>query len=268
MSFENLIKESYYHTLNGMLFHGDTIEWMSKLPDKSIDCIIADLPYGTTSCKWDIIIPFDKLWEQYERIIKDDGAIVLFGTEPFSSYLRLSNIKLYKYDWKWIKDKPTNFINCKNAPMRKHENISVFSKGMTANGSKNNMKYFPQGLIEINKKVSGAKNKEGDTLGYRPSRAKHKGHIQQYTNYPTDVLEFSNKIKNRYHSTQKPVELIQYLIRTYSKENELILDNTSGSGTLAVAAELENRKWICIEKEQEYCDITIKRLQELHNNQI
>ncbi len=129
------------------IYHGDCLELMNGIPDRSIDMILCDLPYGTTACSWDEVIPFDKLWKQYDRIIKDNGAIILFGTEPFSSHLRLSNLKLYKYDWKWIKSKVGNFLNCKNSPLKKYEDIIVFSKSFIANGSKNLMFYNPQGLV-------------------------------------------------------------------------------------------------------------------------
>ena len=139
---------------------GDCLELMKGIQDKSVDMILCDLPYGTTACKWDTIIPFEPLWEQYERIIKDNGAIVLFGTEPFSSKMRLSNEKLYKYDWKWIKSVVGNFLNCKNSPLKKYEDIMVFSKGTIANGSKRLMRYNPQGLIKIEMKRNNGKQNE------------------------------------------------------------------------------------------------------------
>jgi len=202
------------------------------------------------------------MWDKLNKLIKLNGAIVLFGSEPFSSALRMSNIKNYKYDWKWYKDKPTNFINCKNAPMRIYEDIIIFSKGMTANGSKNNMSYNPQNLIEVNRKGNKAVNKEGDTMGSRKSRDNYIPKIQKYTNYPRNVLEFTNKLSNRTHHTQKPVALMEYLIKTYTNENELVLDFTCGSGTTGVACENTNRKFIGIELDEKYFDIGVKRMKE------
>lgn len=231
---------------------------MCILPDKSIDMVLCDLPYGTTSCKWDSIIPFDKLWEQYDRVIKNNGAIVLFATEPFSSYLRLSNIKEYKYDWKWIKSKVGNFLNCKNSPMKKYEDIVVFSKGNIANGSKNMMKYYPQGLIEVNKKCNNVnKSRKGTTIEERPCR--QGVYIQKYTGYPNNILEF--KSEDGLHPTQKPVPLLEYLIKTYTNESEIVLDNCMGSGSTAIACINTNRKYIGFELDKNYFDIANSRVQ-------
>lgn len=252
------------------LFHGDCLEVMDKLIEDGVkaDMILTDPPFGTTSCKWDSVIDFNEIWKRAEKLITEKGCICLFGTEPFSSHLRLSNEKMYKYDIKWIKDKPTNFINCNNAPMRLHENISVFSFGMTANGSKKNMKYYPQGLIEVNRKVSDAKNKDGDTLGYRPSRANHNGHVQKYTNYPTDVIYYSNKIKDRLHPTQKPVDLLEYLIKTYTIEGDTVLDFTMGSGSTGDACMNTNRKFIGIELDEKYFNIAKNRIENSLTNKV
>ena len=240
------------------VIHGECIERMSTFPDKSVDMILCDLPYGTTACKWDTIIPFDKLWEQYERIIKDNGAICLFGTEPFSSLLRTSNLKMYKYDWMWAKNDATDAMNAKNKPMRKIEKISVFSKGTTANGSKNKMNYFPQGLIEAKIKRQG--NDYGATGGsfkqYRPS---HKPYTQEFTGYPNDLLNFS-KDKEKLHPTQKPVALMEYLIKTYTNENDLVLDNCMGSGTTGVACKNLNRRFIGIEQDEKYFNVALERI--------
>jgi len=239
------------------IYNMDCLEGMKYIDDKSIDMILCDLPYGTTSCKWDTIIPFEPLWEQYERIIKDNGAIVLFGSEPFSSYLRLSNIKLYKYDWKWIKSKVGNFLNCKNSPLKKYEDILVFSKGNIANGSKNMMKYYPQGIIEINKQCSNkGKSRKGTTIEERPSR--QNDYIQRYTNYPNNILEFNSE--DGLHPTQKPVALLEYLIKTYTNENEVILDNCIGSGTTAIACINTNRNYIGFELNKEYYEIAKNRI--------
>ena len=152
---------------------GDCLEVMKNIEDKSIDMILCDLPYGTTSCKWDIVIDFDLLWEQYKRIIKNNACIALFGNEPFSSKLRLSNLKMYKYDWIWVKTRVTDFFNVKNKPFNKYEVISIFSYGNMANGTKTKMKYNPQGIKEINKIVNGIKNCKADKEGHKLSRPSH-----------------------------------------------------------------------------------------------
>ena len=241
------------------LYKGDCLEIMRDIPDKSIDMILCDLPYGITDCKWDNIIPFDKLWEQYERIIVDNGAIVLFGNEPFSSRLRCSNLKLFKYDWIWKKSKVCGFLNAKNAPLRECEIISVFSKGKTSNGNKNNMKYYPQGLIEVNKIKDSTSRNTDTVIGTRPSR---KGkYISKYTGYPKTILEFQNERK-QIHPTQKPIALLEYLIRTYTNENETVLDNCMGSGSTGIACLKTNRNFIGIEKDDKYFDVAYNRINE------
>ena len=258
---EQAFPESYR---NGdiLMIHGDCLEKMKYIPDKSIDMILCDLPYGTTSCKWDVVIPFEPLWEQYKRIIKDRGAIVLFGSEPFSSYLRMSNIKQFKYDWIWDKSKPTGFINAKNAPLKKHENISIFSKGMTANCNSNNMIYKPQGVI-VSKKLKKSKYNENDILGLRPSR-NNEGYIQDFSNYPKSILRFNSETKTK-HPTQKPVALLEYMIKTYTLEGETVLDNCMGSGSTGVACINTKRNFIGIEKDDKYFEIAKKRIEEAQN---
>ena len=243
------------------LIHGDCLEKMKDIPDKSIDMILCDLPYGTTACKWDILLPLDKLWEQYERIIKDNGAIVLNAQQPFTSALIMSNTKLYKYSWHWNKVKPSSFFNAKNAPMKKIEDVVVFSKGNIANGSKNMMKYNPQGLIHCGK-IRPPKNDSvpsQSTIGKRPSRAN--AYKQEFTNYPTDLIEFSFEQKP-IHPTQKPVALLEYLIKTYTLEGETVLDNTMGSGSTGVACINTKRDFIGIEKDDKYFEIAKKRIEE------
>lgn len=237
---------------------GDCLELMKDIPDGSIDMILCDLPYGTTACKWDTIIPFEPLWEQYNRIIKDNGAIVLFGSEPFSSYLRLSNLKMYKYDWKWIKSKVGNFLNCKNSPLKKYEDIICFSKGTIANGSQKLMRYHPQGLIEINTKRNDTRKSTDTTIGTRPSR--NGVYVQKYTNYPNNLLSFDSE--EGLHPTQKPVALLEYLIKTYTNEGDVVLDNCMGSGSTCVACVNTGRHYIGFEKEPKYFDIACQRLDE------
>lgn len=247
------------------LYNGDCLEIMKDIASKSVDMILCDLPYNTTSCKWDKLIPSNLLWEQYERIIKDNGAIVLFGTEPFSSKMRLSNEKLYKYDWKWIKSVVGNFLNCKNSPLKKYEDIMVFSKGTIANGSKRLMRYNPQGLIKIEMKRNNGNKDNRDrngTIGNRPSRQGE--YKQEYTNYPVNILEFSNDIG--LHPTQKPVALLEYLIKTYTNDGDTILDNCMGSGSTGVACINTNRKFIGIELDENYFNIAKNRIENTYNN--
>lgn len=243
-----------------MLYHGDCLEEMKKIPDYSIDLILCDLPYGTTACKWDTVIPFDKLWEQYKRIIKKNKAIVLFGSEPFSSLLRCSNLKEYKYDWYWQKSRPGGFVNAKLKPLKNVETISVFSNGMAANGSTNNMPYYPQGLIDCD--VAWVrKNANISTSAVSPSRKSfHTDRTITKTNYPKQILEFANPNSKLFHPTQKPIDLLEYLIKTYTLENETVLDNTMGSGSTGVACVRTDRKFIGIEQDKSYFDIASKRI--------
>ncbi len=238
---------------------GDCLEVMRSMPDKSVDAVITDPPYGTTACKWDTIIPFEPMWEQLHRIIKPNGAMVLFGSEPFSSALRMSNIKHFKYDWIWEKTRTVGFLNAKNAPLKRHEIISVFSLGTTANCSKNRMEYNPQGLIEINKKRRSV-SQIGDTVvGSRPSRSKD--YVAKYTGYPDTVLRFSNEAKQE-HPTQKPIALLEYLIKTYTNEGEMVLDFAMGSGTTGVACVQTGRNFIGIEIDPTYFAIAERRIAE------
>jgi len=231
------------------LIHGDCLEKMKDIPDKSIDMILCDLPYGTTACKWDVVIPFEPLWEQYKRIIKDRGAIVLFGSEPFSSHLRMSNIKNYKYDWIWNKTTFANQMCAKFQPLKIQENISVFSKKKHI--------YHPQGLIEINKITKqGSKITDNNGGGVRKTE-----YFQQYTNYPKNILEFKRDLPN-VHPTQKPVALMEYLIKTYTLEGETVLDNCMGSGSTGVACINTKRNFIGIEKDDKYFEIAKKRIEE------
>ena len=241
------------------LILGDCLVKMKDIPDKSIDMILCDLPYGTTACKWDTIIPFEPLWEQYKRIIKDNGAIVLTASQPFTTKLINSNIELFKYEWIWEKSRTVGFLNAKNAPLKKHENVLVFSKGKTANCNKNNMIYNPQGLIEINKVNISVKQSDDTVVGNRPSR--NKDYIAKYTGYPTSIIKFNNENK-QIHPTQKPVKLLEYLIKTYTNEDEIVLDNCMGSGSTGVACVNTNRKFIGIELDKNYFQIAIKRINE------
>ena len=241
-----------------MLYEGDCLEIMPLLPDKSIDMILCDLPYGTTACKWDTVIPFEPLWEQYERIIKDDGAVVLFGSEPFSSYLRLSNIKLYRHEWIWYKDKSGNFMNCKFEPMKVHENIIVFGKKKVT--------YNP--IMELREEKNKRNNKPrlntSNIIHTQKFFTKESKGSSDYK-YPTSVKYF-NSVRNGLHSTQKPVALFEYLIKTYTDEDDLVLDNCMGVGTTAIACINTNRnyigfEWSPKEPHDEYYKKAIERIE-------
>lgn len=226
---------------------GDAIEEMRKLPDKSIDMILCDLPYGTTACKWDTIIPFDLLWAEYERVIKDDGAIVLSASQPFTSALVMSNVKLFRYEAIWEKEQATNFMFLKKQIGKIHENVLVFYKKQPT--------YNPQ-MVKTNKAShSGNINKVAshNLKGGSPKRVGAKDR------YPTSVLKY-NRDRNGIHPTQKPVALFEYLIKTYTNEGDVILDNCIGSGTTAVAAINTGRQFIGIERETEYCEIARQRI--------
>lgn len=235
---------------------------MKNIPDKSVGMILCDLPFGITSSKWDKVIPFEPLGEQYKRIIKTNGAICLFGAEPFASELRTSNIDWFKYDWVWIKNNAVGFVNAKLKPMNKHEVICVFSEGKTSNGNKNNMPYFPQGLIPYNKKARSGNKKGKDNTYWRPSlkSSNEGGYIQEFTNYPTTVLQF-NKVQKAVHPTQKPVPLLEYLIQTYTNDGEIVLDNCMGSGSTGVACVNTNRNFTGIELNKEYFNIAKERIE-------
>ena len=197
---------------------GDCLEVMPQLPDQSIDCIICDPPFATTACKWDALIPFDKLWEQYNRLLKPQGSVLLFGSEPFSTHMRMSNIKAFKYDWIWKKNRPTGFQHAKNMPLKDFEIISVFSNYSMGHenllGDKR-MIYNPQGIVKINRECKRSVSKFGTIAGHRKS---HKNFgIQEFTGFPTMILEF-NKDETNYHPTQKPVALLAYLIKTYTNK--------------------------------------------------
>jgi len=240
------------------LMHGDCLELMKTIPDKSIDMVLTDPPYGTTACKWDNIIPFEPMWIELKRITKDNAAIVLFGSEPFSSHLRLSNLKMFKYDWVWEKSDPSGFVNARLMPIKSIELISVFSRGKTANGSPNNMPYFPQGLLPFGKVVNGKRNKNHENSFGRESHKEN--HYQEFTNYPKQILKYSNDKKPKFHQTQKPVALLEYLVKTYTLENETVLDFTMGSGSTGVASKNLNRNFIGIEKDDLYFEIATKRI--------
>ena len=232
------------------IYNEDCLEGMKRIPDKSIDMILCDLPYGTTACKWDTIIPFEPLWEQYERVIKDNGAIVLTASQPFTSALVMSNPDWFKYAWVWVKTKASGHLDAKRKPMKKHEDVLVF-------GGKGYPIYNPQGLV--NGVFKNGRNVDMTDRVY--SQYKNHG-VSRKGNYPKTVLEFANPSgKGHLHPTQKPVALFEYLIRTYTSEGETVLDNCMGSGTTAIACINTNRNYIGFELDKHYCDIANERIQ-------
>ena len=250
----NFIKET-----TKVIYNGDCLGLMKDIPDKSVDMILCDLPYGTTSCKWDNVIPFEPLWEQYERVIKDDGAIVLFGSEPFSSLLRTSNLKLYKYDWKWEKHSAANFLNFKYQPAKVHEDVMVFGKKATSYSKNGNMKYYPQ--MSSGKAYTQTSGKQKNDYGNSTVRTPIKQVVTENKGerYPRSIQKFMLD-KNKLHPTQKPVALLEYLIKTYTKEGDTVLDNCIGSGSTGVACINTNRNFIGIELDKTYFEIASKRL--------
>ncbi len=230
------------------LILGDCLAEMPKIADKSIDMVLCDLPYGTTACKWDTIIPFEPLWEQYKRIIKDNGAIVLTASQPFTSALIMSNLKMFKYNWVWNKRISGNPLLAKYQPLKIHEDICVFSK------AKHN--YYPEmrkGKMRIK---GGGKSK---LLNMKMSKSTNDNY------YPVSIIEYSNA-KRGVHPTQKPVALFEYLIKTYTNEGDLVLDNCSGSGTTGVACKNLNRNCILIEKDEEYYKIAERKINNTTEN--
>ena len=247
-----------------MLIQGDCIEVMQNLIKQGVkvDAIITDPPYGTTACKWDSVIPFDKMWDCLNKLIKDNGAIVLFGSEPFSSILRISNLKMYKYDWIWIKNKPSDFSNAKYKPMCNHEIISVFCKGKHTYNPIKELRDLKERYINLAQGFTRNGN-----YGSNTQNTKLENTPKQYDalRHPTTVKKFDvvpNNKGSRLHPTQKPVDLIEYLIKTYTNEGETVLDFTMGSGTTGVACKNLNRNFIGIEKDEKYFEIAKERINE------
>lgn len=241
------------------LYNGECIDLMKGIKDESIDLILCDLPFGTTSCKWDNIIPFEQMWEQYHRIIKPNGAIVLFSAQPFTTKLIHSNLKNYKYSWYWIKNKATGHVFAKYQPMRKVEDINVFYK--------NKPLYIPQGLVKLEKpiiKKKKTKQSNNDTVYDEASLMKE--HIVEYTNYPNNLLFYSKEV-NTVHPTQKPNDLLEYLIKTYTIENEIVLDNCMGSGSTGVACATTKRRFIGIELDDDYFKISKGRIEKAYRGE-
>ena len=236
------------------LYNGDCFEIMDRLIEEGVkvDCILTDPPYGTTACKWDTVIPFDDMWERLNKLIKPNGAIVLFGSEPFSSALRMSNIKNYKYDWIWKKEKGLGFLNAKKMPLRDTENISVFYSKPCL--------YNPQMRKGKPYKATNKPNlQKGTNNSYKSVETINNG-----VRYPLTTLEF-NRVSKTVHPTQKPTDLLEYLIKTYTNENELVLDFTMGSGSTGVACINTNRRFIGIELDKNYFNIAKERIENAVN---
>lgn len=247
---------------NNYLWDGDCLELMKDIPDKSMDAIICDLPYGTTACKWDSVIPFEPLWEQYKRIIKDNGAIVLFGSQPFTSALVMSNTLMYKHSWVWNKRSITNPFQAKYAPLKCNEDILIFGK--------KRVNYYPQKTdkpkseqrpIKFKPNYGGDKDYKEGVYG-KSKKGLGKDHDETKTN-PKTILEIPAVYKKHtIHPTQKPLELLKYLVKTYTNENDWVLDNTCGSNTTGIACYDLNRNYIGIEKDIDIYNVAKKRVEE------
>lgn len=236
-----------------LIIHDDCLGAMMDIPHRSIDMILCDLPYGTTQCSWDSIIPLNRLWLAYERIIKENGVIALFSAEPFTSYLISSNLKMFKYDLIWHKPHPKGHLNAKKMPMRGHENICIFYRKLPT--------YNPIKTTGHPRKVAKTNNYQRKDESVYGKQKNIERSYDTTERYPTSILTFSNEQqKNKLHPTQKPVALCEYLINTYTNPGELVLDNCAGSGTTGVACQNTNRNFILIEKEQKYIEIIKNRL--------
>lgn len=235
------------------LYFGDCLELMPQIADASIPMILCDLPYGTTQNKWDAVIPFDKLWEQYNRIIKSNGVIALTASQPFSSALIMSNPKMFKHEWIWIKNRGSNFANTVREPFKEHEQVLIFSNGKWTY-NKQMQERTGGGLSRVDYKFNGIT--ETTNYGKIGKQKEKQGELR----VPSSWQKFNTEVG--LHPTQKPVALFEYLINTYSNEGETILDNCGGAGTTAIACINTKRKYIVMEKEQNYFDIAVKRVAE------
>lgn len=241
--------------MNTTLIHGDCLEEMAKLPEGSIDLVLTDPPYGTTACKWDNVIPFEPMWEQLKRVTKKNGAIVMTASQPFTAMLIASNIQGFRYSWVWEKEQGVNFQLVKSQPLKVHEDVCVFGQLSPA--------YYPQGLRPCSIKKSN-RNKGGN-LGHLASEAKRDQYEQTVTGYPRSIQQFGRE--RGLHPTQKPVALMEYLIKTYTNDGDTVLDFTMGSGTTGVACKNTNRNFIGIELDKGYFDIASKRIAIVNDNE-
>lgn len=239
---------------NGEFWRGDCLDLMHDIPDGSVDMVLCDLPYGTTACKWDSVIPFEPLWQHYWRITKPNAAIVLTASQPFTTALISSQIDRFKYCWVWVKSKATGHLNVKKRPLVSHEDVCVFSTSQTP--------YFPQGLVKKDTPTvsKGNRGRKGEGSSGEVYGKAIKDAVQTHTGYPKSIIPFNVDMRAEYHPTQKPVALFEYLIKTYTNPGDTVLDNTAGSGTTAIAAERSGRKWLCIEQEETYYNKAIGRV--------
>jgi site-specific DNA-methyltransferase (adenine-specific) len=246
------------------LLHGDCLDIMPSLQAQTIDLILCDLPYGTTSCSWDSLINLERLWAEYRRLIKPYSPIVLTASQPFTTILIASNINWFKYEWVWVKNRPTNFAHAKNKPMKKHENVLIFSEGSTVHASQSatRMPYYPQGVRETNDNTDYLKKNTEKTDAFFADRPGHRSFKRDKTGYPHSVLEFATD-QLGLHPTAKPLALMEYLILTYTQPEEIVLDNCMGSGTTGLACINTKRNFIGIEKDTEYFQIASDRCQVL-----
>jgi site-specific DNA-methyltransferase (adenine-specific) len=235
------------------IYNEDCFNVMPDIDDKSIDMILCDLPYGTTACSWDTIIPFEPLWKQYKRIIKDNGAIVLTASQPFTSKLIMSNLEMFRYEWIWEKNLGTGYPTAKKRPIKVHENVLIFSKKQTV--------YNPQKTTDHKRKTALARHKNKCKPTEIYGKCNNNKDYDSTERYPRSV-QFINKVlqKDYVHTTQKPVALFEYFIRTYTNEGDTVLDNCAGSFTTAVACIRTNRNWICVEKEKKNCAVGAERI--------
>ena len=248
--------------MNTKLIHGDCLQEMEKIPDESIDLVLTDPPYGKTACKWDSVISMDCVWPLIIRASKTNAAFVFTASQPFSSFLGTSNLSMLQYSWYWKKSRPTGHLNAKKRPMNEVEDILVFYK--------NQPTYNPQNLTKIQKVLKNSKSDMARGLTTNPTSTVTGGitreeYIQEYTNYPRQILQFNSEGMT-VHPTQKPVALIEYLIKTYTNEGDTVLDFTMGSGTTGVACKNTNRNFIGIELDKTYFDIASKRIAETIGN--
>lgn len=250
--------------MKAQLCNADCIEYMHYLieQDITVDLVLTDPPYGTTARKWDAVIPFKSMWGCLNELITDKSIIALFSSQPFTSTLIASNLEMYRYSWVWDKGSASNFLNVNYAPLKVTEDINIFSNGKVGSLSKNPITYNPQGVREINEiKKNNPNSKWRESMGYNGNNKLNSEteYVQKYTNYPTNILKFP-KDSERFHPTQKPVELLKYLIKTYTEEGDTVLDFTMGSGSTGVACVETHRDFIGIELNKEYYDIANKRV--------
>lgn len=243
----------------GTFYRGDCFEVMASLGASTVDMVLNDPPYGTTACAWDSVLPLDEMWAEYWRLLKLNGAAVLTASQPFTSALVMSDAKNFRYPWVWIKNRASGFANAKKQPMRKFEDILVFGRSPVT--------YNAQGIVYAPKVMRNSRSAGGAVVRNDVIESAGKGslrtgggeYVQEFSNYPNNILEFPLDPKT-FHPTQKPVALFEYLIRTYTNPGELVLDNTAGSGTTAIAAIQSGRRWICIERDQTYFEKAVARV--------